>query len=239
MIPCPNCRSTMTTREVEVAVSARAVEIDACADCRLFWFDQYESNRLAPRAVLDLFQYIASVKSAATQLASSFACPRCESRLAPTHDLQRTTPFTYWRCDFNHGRLISFNQFLREKNFVRTPSPVELRRLRDTVRQISCSQCGAPIDLARDSACSHCGSPIALIDPDSVAKALSELKATIDATPDAAEATRKALYDAQIDAIFSEERRRLHPEREPEHVDLVTVGVAAIGALVGAFLAER
>jgi hypothetical protein len=229
----------MTTREVEVVLAASRVEIDTCVDCRLFWFDRYESNRLTPRAVLELFQYIAGAKAARAQLASAFACPRCESRLAPTHDMQRTTPFTYWRCDFNHGRLISFNQFLREKNFVRTPSPVELRRLRDTVRQISCSQCGAPIDLACDSACSHCGAPIALIDPDSVAKAIADLKATISAAPDAGEATRKALYDAQIEAIFSEERQRLHPEREERHVDLVTIGATAIGALLGSFLAER
>jgi len=161
--------------------------------------------------------------------------------LEPTKDLQRTTPFTYWRCDFNHGRLISFNQFLREKNFIRTPSPAELVRLRETIRQVSCSQCGAPIDLAAGSACSHCGAPIALIDPDSIAKAIRQLttaaNAGSDAGANAEAATRAALVNAQIDAFLEVERARLHEEQAPEHVDVLAVGARALGALVGAFLA--
>lgn len=53
----------------------------------------------------------------------------------------------------------------------------ELARLRYTVRQISCSQCGAPVDLTAESACPHCGAPITLIDSDGVAKALQDLAA--------------------------------------------------------------
>ena len=145
--------------------------------CNLFWFDKSESVRLTPKAVLELFQYIGKAGSARKTLATAFGCPLCSAALALTQDVQRTTRFTYWRCPRDHGRLTTFHQFLREKNFIRAPSPSELAKLRDTVRQISCSQCGAPVDLATDGACTHCGAPVALIDPDGVAKALRDLAA--------------------------------------------------------------
>lgn len=230
----------MVSRTAEVSITARPVDIDACPTCRLFWFDQFESTSLKPRATLDLFQYIASTANKRiTPLASHFNCPRCDVRLEFTRDLQRTTTFTYWRCDFRHGRLISFNQFLREKNFIRTPSPAELARLRATIRTVSCSQCGAPVDLAAASACAHCGAPIALIDPDGVADALRQLTRpgnAASATGDHA-STSAALRDAQIDALLDLERRRLHRETERE-IDMVSIGAQAIGALLGALLAR-
>jgi len=217
----------MTPHATQAHDSARPIEIEACAPCNLLWFDRYENVRLAPGAVLDLFRYISAAASGPrTVLASSFNCPRCSSGLSFSHDLQRTTRFTYWRCPRDSGQLITFQQFLRAKNFVRTPSPEELARLRQTVRQISCSQCGAPVDLAKDPACTHCGAPIALIDPEGVAKALQDLaSARSAAAPDEREANRAALTDAQIKAIFDLERVR---EGEPEQ-DLLAVGLAAVG----------
>jgi hypothetical protein len=231
----------MVSRAAEVSLTARPVEVDACPTCRLFWFDQFESTSLKPRATLELFQYVASTATERiTPLASRFNCPRCDARLEPTRDLQRTTTFTYWRCDFRHGRLISFNQFLREKNFIRAPSPAELAQLRATIRTVSCSQCGAPVDLAAASACGHCGAPIALIDPDGVAKALRQLtrsgSATATTTTDDG-GTSATLRDAQIDALLDLERRRLHRETERE-IDMVSIGAQAIGALLGALLAR-
>ena len=238
MANCPNCYKSMTTQTVEAHFIARPVDIDACTPCRLFWFDQWESTTLAPRSVLNLFQYIGSAtRETPTPLASRFNCTRCQSVLDFTRDLQRTTTFTYWRCSFGHGRLISFHQFLREKNFIRTPSPAELVRLRQTVKQISCSQCGGPIDLDKDSACSHCGAPIGLVDPDGVAKAIHDLNTPQGgaASMSAADATRQALIDAHLDALFNEERVR---ERAGKH-DLLVVGMEAIGTLVRDFLLAR
>ncbi len=231
----------MATRTLEAVTVTGSVEIDACPQCRLFWFDQHESIGLSPRAVLDLFQYIGGASGrnagASVPLASGFSCPRCQTALQPTQDLQRTTRFTYWRCNWNHGRLITYNQFLREKNFVRTPSPGELARLRSTIRQVSCSQCGAPIDLASDTACSHCGSPIALIDPDGIAKAIAALSSANDRlNPSPADpSVRERMIDAQLDAMLELERQREHAVHE-ERQDLMLVGVQAIGALVAAFL---
>ena len=226
----------MTPKAVEAFGAMQPMEIDACAACNLFWFDKSENVRLMPKSVLELFQYIGQASGARLVLASSFNCPRCTVVLAPTQDLQRTTRFSYWRCRNDHGQLITFHQFLREKNFIRAPSPAELAKLRATVRQINCSQCGAPVDLVLESACSHCGAAIALIDPEGVAKALRELSAEVPKPVSAdPSAMRTTLSDAQVNAIFDLERMR----KSEGDDDLVAIGAAAIGALVGVFLAGR
>lgn len=221
----------MEMQVLDAQPTLHAVEAYSCASCNLFWFDRTASVELAPKAVLGLFAAIGKASTTArTPLASNFSCPRCQNALAFTHDMQRATRFTYWRCAMDRGQLITFNQFLREKNFIRTPTPAELQRLREMVRQISCSQCGAPIDLEKDEACPHCGAAVALIDPDGVGKALQDLSAGMAQT-DAA-ATRATLSGAQIDAIFDAARAR--PPGETS--DLVAIGAAAIGGLLGALL---
>jgi hypothetical protein len=227
----------MTDQAVEAYSGAGPLEVGSCAPCNLLWFDRSGSISLTPRAVLGLFQYIGTAAGAArTPLASTFRCPRCSDALALTYDLQRSTRFTYWRCANDHGQLFTFNQFLREKNFIRNPTLAELNKLRETVRQISCSQCGGPIDLTKDTACTHCGAPIALVDPDGVAKAVHDLTIGQGSTaPATQEQTSVALSNAQLDAFFDQERI---DEHEGSH-DLLAIGVAAVGAALGAMLLAR
>ena len=223
----------MSKPEEAFGALGQPIDVDCCTSCGLFWFDAAESIRLTPRAVLSLFQLIGKASGTKVPLASSAHCPRCRGMLAFTHDMQRNTRFTYWRCPRDHGRLITFTQFLAEKNFIRAPSPQELVRLREHVRQINCSQCGAPIDLRNDSACPHCGAAVTIIDPDGVAKALRELAA--GGAPYAAAApSSAAISDAQITALF--ELERLRKEETSRHDDLVTIGATAIGALLGSWL---
>jgi hypothetical protein len=80
--------------------------------------------------------------------------------------------------------------------------------------------------------CAHCGAPIALIDADGVAKALHDLVAGGTATPSQAAPTTTALSEVQLNALFDEERIRDH---EGSH-DLLAIGAAAIGTLVGGWL---
>ena len=227
----------MTDQAVETFSPAGAHGVGSCANCNLLWFDQSGSIGLTPRAVLGLFQYIAQAAGAAkTPLASSFNCPRCGGGLALTYDIQRSTRFTYWRCGNDYGQLFTFNQFLREKNFIRSPSLAELTKLRETVRQISCSQCGGPIDLTTDTACTHCGAPIALIDPDGVAKAVHDLTiGNASTSPATQEQNSVAFSNAQLDAFFDQQRIA---DREGDH-DLLAIGVTAIGALIGGMLLAR
>jgi len=229
----------MPPRPVEANGMLETMEINACEACNLFWFDKLESVRLAPKSVLDLFQFIGSAGSPRRTIAANFNCPRCALPLALTHDLQRTTRFTYWRCTADGGQLITFNQFLRQKNFIRTPTPAELAKLRSTVRQIACSQCGAPVDISTDSACPHCGSPIAMIDPDGVTRALRELSSGSAAASVSPESMSAKLSDAQINAIFDLQRLADRERQLERGDDLVAIGASAIGALIGTLLASR
>ena len=94
-----------------------------------------------------------------------------------THDVQRSTRISYYRCSMAHGRLTTFFQFLREKQFVRELKAAEIDQLRATVKQVRCSSCGAPVDLARNAACGYCRAPVSILDADAVRKTLSELDA--------------------------------------------------------------
>ena len=152
------------------------VIIDVCWDCHALWFDQYESTSLTPRSVMDLFRLIHEHRDKpARPLGDVMACPHCRSKLALTQDIQRTNRITYHRCTSGHGRLTTFFQFLREKQFIRSLSKPEIENLRATVKQVRCSGCGAAVDLARDSACSYCRSPISVLDAAAVEKTLSSL----------------------------------------------------------------
>src|SRR4051794_34096926 len=147
-----------------------SVAIDACQTCQTFWFDHLESLRLSPAATLHLFRRIGDqTRSAPPRLAQTLKCPRCDLRLTLTDDRQRNTPFRYWRCAREHGRLISYFDFLREKDFIRPLSPLQLADLRQNVQTIACSNCGAPIDLVHTSECAHCGTPVSMLDVKQIA----------------------------------------------------------------------
>jgi len=141
------------------------VELDLCAACQVIWFDRLESLRLSPGATLSLFRTIGERKQTSPPpLGDPMKCPRCDLRLLLTNDRQRNTPFRYRRCAREHGRLITFFDFLREKDFVRPLSARQIAELRASVQSVNCSNCGAPIDLTLASACAHCSTPLSMLD---------------------------------------------------------------------------
>ena len=143
----------------------RAIVIDLCHSCQAFWFDARESLSLTPGATLSLFRIIGEQTTRPAAIRADLAkCPRCRSRLRRTKDMQRTTRFEYLSCPHGHGRLTSFFDFLREKNFIRPLTPEQIAELRRNIQIVNCSNCGGPIDLAHGSACGHCGSPISMLD---------------------------------------------------------------------------
>jgi len=154
-----------------------SVSIDLCPACRLLWFDQHESLQLSPGSTLKLFRLIGEQAAARRAPVSTEPhCPRCGEDLRPTHDKQRNTPFQYWRCPQGHGRLITFFDFLREKNFIRPLSPAQVEELRRNVQSVNCSNCGAPVDLGRGSLCSHCGSPLSMLDMEQTKQLITQLR---------------------------------------------------------------
>jgi len=155
-----------------------SVTVDACLACHVFWFDARESIQLSPASTLRLFRLIGEESSAEQRaLTPAAKCPRCDLTLKPVHDIQRTTRFQYRRCPREHGRLITFFDFLREKNFLRPMSPDQIEELRRNIATVNCSNCGASIDLAKESTCPHCGSALSILDTDQAEKLVAELRA--------------------------------------------------------------
>jgi hypothetical protein len=143
------------------------VAIDICRACQVLWFDPREDLRLAPASTLKVFQIIAkqAQASVATAPAAAPACPRCGLRLLQTHDQQHATKFEYLRCARGHGRLITFVNFLLEKDFIRPLSAEQIDELRQRkIQVISCSKCGAPVDLTHGPTCAHCGASLSMLD---------------------------------------------------------------------------
>lgn len=158
-----------------------SVEIDLCGACRALWFDQFESLRLAPGSTLELFSVMAQHGTASAVTAKRPVCPRCARPLLETHDRQRQTTFDYWRCEAEHGRFITFVNFLREKDFIRPLTPQQIAELKASAQTINCGNCGAPVDLTRESVCAHCGSPLSILDMKQMQATIAQLRAA--ATP--------------------------------------------------------
>jgi hypothetical protein len=155
----------------------RSVTIDLCPQCQFLWFDRGESIQLAPASTLMLFRIIGERTARGRRPSTSeMLCPRCRARLGLAHDRQRNTPFQYWRCAAGHGRLTSFFDFLREKDFIRPLSREQVEELRRSVAAVNCSNCGAPVDLARGSECGHCGSPLSVLDLEQAGRLVAQLR---------------------------------------------------------------
>jgi Zn-finger nucleic acid-binding protein len=152
------------------------VDIDLCTGCRGFWFDRYESLRLSQGATLKLFTLMAEPGAAGGPQAKPMRCPRCRAQLALTHDMQHSTRFQYWQCPKEHGRFITFLDFLREKEFIRPLTAQQIAELRQSVQTVNCSNCGGPIDLAKESICPHCGSALSMLDMKQMAQMVAHLK---------------------------------------------------------------
>jgi hypothetical protein len=179
------------------------VLIDLCWDCHALWFDRLESAQLAPAAVIELFRLIHDHRDRpARPLAERMACPECATPLAFTHDLQRTNRINYYRCPQSHGRLTTFLQFLREKQFVRSLSSAEIDRLRAAVKQVRCSGCGAPVDVAKDAACGFCRAPLSILDPDAVNEALARWQAAASTAGRSSPAAPASAGQPDADAVL-------------------------------------
>jgi Zn-finger nucleic acid-binding protein len=166
----------MTSHTVEGQLG-RPVTVDLCAQCQAIWFDPRESLQLTPGATLNLFRIIGEHVAKPHALESETAkCPRCNARLRRTQDLQRSTRFEYYRCPHDHGRLTTFFDFLKEKDFIRPLTPLQIAELRKNIQIVNCSNCGAPIDLAGRTDCGHCGSPLSMLDMQQAEKLVAQLR---------------------------------------------------------------
>jgi hypothetical protein len=205
------------------------VEIDLCPVCQVIWFDKQESLRLSPAGTLRLFRVIGERSQLSpSPLQPTLKCPRCDLRLLLTHDRQRNTLFSYWRCAREHGRLTTFFDFLREKDFVRPLSPQQLVELRANVQTINCSSCGAPIDLVHGSACAHCGAPVSMLDMAQIGRMIEQLRNASEGpkTIDPTLPLRLELEKRHVDNLFATLRAGRETDDAPS--GLVELGLRAM-----------
>jgi len=226
---CPGCGAEMIAMTLD-GHGGTSIAIDACPVCQAFWFDKHESLQLAPASTLKLFSLIGEQKGPPKKpLAATIRCPRCSLRLLETHDLQRTTPFRYLRCPADHGRFITFFDFLREKGFIRPLSPVQLQELRNNVQVVNCSNCGAPIDLGKGSACTHCGSPVSMLDLKQAQEIVKQLQIAAQPKPiNPALPLELARARKQVEAAFGAERGGELWWNDVSDANLVQAGVNAV-----------
>jgi hypothetical protein len=204
---CPNCAIDMAAIPVD-RMYGREQHLDVCRACQLVWFDHAELMQMAPGGTLQLVSLFAddtASASARPPLRTGLACPRCRRPLADVHDMQRGTRFSYARCPESHGRLLTYYQFLRAKNFVRALGSAEIDELRRHVRQVNCVNCGAAVDVGRDAVCQFCRTPIAILDPAQLRKAVDDLKRSLEQKPaDATLPITMAIERMKAERAFAE-----------------------------------
>ena len=181
------------------------VVIDCCFPCQAFWFDGRESLALTPGSTLTLFRVIGEHTARPEKSGFELAkCPRCRAHLRRVHDMQRATRFEYYGCPNRHGRLTTFFDFLKEKDFVRPLTPQQIAELRRNVQMVNCSNCGAPIDLSKASDCGHCGSPLSMLDMKQAETLVEQLRRADEPKPiDPTLPLRLERARREVDAAFA------------------------------------
>ncbi|HKV23521.1 MAG TPA: hypothetical protein VJN93_02920 [Candidatus Acidoferrum sp.] len=180
--------------------------IDVCAACQAFWFDQHKDLQLSPGSTLELMKYIGEHSSARKPaFAQVLPCPVCGAQMTLAHNMTRNVHFVYWHCASEHGHLIAFIEFLKEKNFIRPLSPVEIQHLRESVQTVKCASCGAAVDLRNSSECPYCHAPISILDLKQQQQMLAELKEAAAPKPvDPTLPMKLVLAKEQTSALFQE-----------------------------------
>lgn len=205
--PCPSCKAPMEVHAL-ASQAGGLLELDLCFSCQGIWFDPRENLQLAPGSVVELFRLLHAHRDAARHpLALKLDCPHCQRPLEQGYDLVRSGRYVTYRCPRRHGRFSAFSSFMVEKGFVRQLTKPEIDDIARRVGIITCTGCGAPVDLRRDHACPHCRSALSLLDPQAVERALAGY-----ATAAQRQSAARPLDLA--DALISLERDRLQAARE-------------------------
>ena len=207
-----------------------SVTVDLCLPCQVLWFDTRESLKLSTGGVLKLFRIIGEDALAARVPTTNVpACPHCGTRLLQTHDQQHNTRFEYLRCPRDHGRLITFVEFLREKDFIRPLSTQQIDELRQSIQVVNCSNCGAPIDLTRSSSCVHCGSPLSMLDMKQAGAIVAQLRQSEQPRPiDPALPLELERARREVEAAFSSFERRPGWFDDVSRGGLVNAGLSSL-----------
>ena len=235
-LTCPNCSETMDRQTMDGVLGSK-IDVDLCFACHTLWLDKRESLQLSPRGTIDLFKVLHEHRDDPRHaLEGRMSCPHCGRRLSLHQDIGKAGRFSYYACPAGDGRLTPFSEFLKEKQFVRTLTPVEKNRLRAEVKNVQCSSCGAPVDLAKGFQCGHCASPITVLDAEAVEKTLRDLSAA-DQELNRGDPAEKEM---RARALASLETMRSHPDERWEASELgrlrstgSSLGIDILSASIG------
>lgn len=218
-VECPGCGQRAVLERYE-AHYGRTVEVDVCHACNGLWFDPREAQALTADSTVELLRSMRRRQdSARAPQRDAHACPRCRAALKETMDRVKGQVVTYLACPSGCGRFTTFFQFLREKHFVQDASAEQLAALKAAVKQVDCSNCGAPVDLSRGTACAHCRAPVSFLSTSSVDALL-------------AQATASAPAEEEHEAAAAEVARLLGGPRRRGPLDVVDAGLDAVLSLL-------
>jgi len=214
--------------------------IDVCTACRGFWFDAGEQFRLTPAATLLLLRRVEASRDQPRQrVGTRLPCPRCRLALGVTYDIIRDDKYRYFRCPDHHGLFMPFFEFLRSQGLVRGLTPQEVDALKRKLMSITCSSCGAPIDLQTQTKCASCGSGLAIVDLDHLGDALRQLDADARAAaPVAGDAPAAPPEEIVVNWRADQEARRrieagLDDDGVDTQIDLLDIGATLLSRLLG------
>ena len=177
---CPSCGEALSIEFFEGHYGAR-VELDLCHACELIWFDKMENIRLSSAGVLALMRAMAAdLDPQRRTLPERLPCPRCRRPLPAGSRPTKHGPVPIHKCRKDHGFLMTYFAFLRERDCIRPLTGKRLEELRAQVEQIRCSGCGASVKLRDDPRCCHCGAVVSILDREALAETLGGLQADAD-----------------------------------------------------------
>ncbi len=228
--PCPACREPMSAERF-AGNYGREVELDICHRCNALWFDHLENVALSAGGILALLRSMHERETGERQpLPERTLCPECQGRLRPSWRMAPPSRYLVHACVQKHGHFISFFDLLREKGAIRPLSGEKLKALRAQVDVVSCSSCGAPVDLRTCAACAHCKAPLALLDPDALRETLERLAAEHErkSNPDGEQLAAEVLMQRLRTERTFRQHEAIERRRGSGGVDLLMDGLAAL-----------
>lgn len=103
MIKCPKC-------SVEMSKSTfQSTEVDTCPQCKGIWFDSLEQNDLRLAKGSEAIDVGAS-NAKPTSRGQKLNCPKCHTRMSPTHDLQQPH-IVFEKCSVCYGVFFEAGEF--------------------------------------------------------------------------------------------------------------------------------
>ena len=233
---CPSCRQPAETHRFAAADGGQ-LALDLCFACQGLWFDPQENTRLAPAAVLQLFELLhAHQGDGHRPVPGRLRCPHCAKDLVKGYDIAQGGRYVTYRCAARHGRFSTFGAFMVEKGFVRHLSSSEREALAQRVGSIACTQCGGTVDIRNEHACPWCQSALSLLDPVAVERALQRYGSMMEA------AREQRSPDKLADALVALERLNARDERERQRervegrggaqLDLLEAGIGLVWSLL-------